>query len=295
MNSIPISIVTVLILLNYYRRVMKEETSPTFIVTGGVRCATGWIRACLSEHPMVYMQPKETHYFDQNYDKGLEWYSEFFKESGEKAIIGEKTASYLHHATVAERIHDSIPDVRLVFCLRDPVERMYSHYAMSASSDEKLIQSGFLDSIEVEPKLLEWGKYYTQLEPFLSLFPRENILIKIYEDMEKDPFAFLSEIYAFIEADPNFKAPSTQVRTKLGQLEHNSLFWSTISRIMLHPRAPFFLRSLYTSIRPDEKRDILTEKVYRRFSDYYRDDMINLENYLGRNLDVWRTRRAVVG
>lgn len=243
---------------------------------------------------MVYMQPKETHYFDQNYEKGPEWYSDFFKESRENAIIGEKTASYLHHEAVAERIHKSIPDVRLVFCLRDPVERMYSHYAMSASSDETLHQRGFLDSIEVEPKLLEWGKYYSQLEPFLSLFPRENILIKIYEDMENNPYAFLSEIYTFICANPDFKAPSTQVRTKLGQLEHNSMFWGTISRIMLNPKAPFFLRSLYTGIRPDEKRSILTEKVYKRFSDYFRDDMLSLENYLGRNLDVWHTRKAVV-
>jgi hypothetical protein len=273
---------------------MIEHSQPTFIVAGGVRCATGWIRECLSEHPEVYMQPKETHYFDQNYEKGKEWYSEFLHYKTVETIIGEKTASYLHSDQVANRIKESLPNVKLVFCLRDPVERMYSHYALSASNDNDLRQRGFLECLDFEPKFMEWGKYFKQLTPFLSEFPRENILIKIYEDIQTNPFTFISEIYDFIGANSDFKAPSTQLRTKLGQLEHNSLLWGSFSKIMLHPRAPFFLRSIYTSIRPDENRNVFTENVYRRFADYYRDDMLQLEELLDRDLRVWRTRRFVV-
>ncbi len=273
---------------------MIKNSEPTFIVAGGVRCATGWIRECLSEHNEVYMQPKETHYFDQNYEKGKDWYSEFFHDKTAETIIGEKTASYLHSDQVATRIKESLPNVKLVFCLRDPVERMYSHYVLSASNDNDLRQRGFLESLDFEPKFMEEGKYSKQLSPFFSEFPRENILIKIYEDIQTNPFAFISEIYNFIGANPDFKAPSTQLRTKLGQLEHTSFFWGNLSKIMLHPRAPFFFRSIYTGIRPDENRSILTEGVYKRFAEYYRDDLLQLEKLLGRDLSIWRTRRFVV-
>ena len=272
---------------------MIGKPLPTFIVGGGVRCATGWIRECLSEHPEVYMQPKETHFFDQHFEKSEEWYSQFFIDHGANQIIGEKTASYLHDDTVAEKIKKTIPDVKLVFCLRDPVARMYSHYTMLASSDKELRKKGFLASMNDDTKFVAWGKYYKQLMPFLSNFSDEKILIQIYEDMESDPYAFMSKIYNFINTDPNFKAPSTQVRTKLGQFEHNSLYWSWFSRIMLNPKAPFFMRSIYTKIRPTESRSVLTEELYMRFAEYYKDDIIKLENLLGRDLSIWPTRRHI--
>jgi len=90
---------------------MIEKKYPTFIVAGGVRCATGWIRECLSEHPDIYMQEKETHFFDQNYEKGGNWYSNFFNVSENFEIIGEKTASYLHIENVAKNIKELIPDI----------------------------------------------------------------------------------------------------------------------------------------------------------------------------------------
>jgi len=282
----------VLSLLHHFTRVMIKNPHPTFIVAGGVRCATGWIRECLSEHPEIYMQSKETHYFDQNYEKGGEWYSHFFSDHKNKQIVGEKTASYLHNEQVSLRINGLLPNVKLIFCLRDPVERMYSHYSMSANNDETLREMGFLHAVEHEPKFLEWGKYCHQLAPFLSRIPKENIQIKIYEDIKPNPHAFISDIYDFIGANPKFNAPSSQMRTKPGQLEHNSFFWGSLSKIMLHPRAPFYFRSLYTSIRPDEKRKKLTEQVYRRFSAYYQDDILQLEEILGRDLTLWRTKRA---
>ncbi len=278
----------------YFTRVMSGVTQPSFIVAGGVRCATGWIRECLSEHPEIYMQPKETHYFDQNYDKGYEWYNGFFQDKTLETIIGEKTASYLHDEQVAIRIKETLPEVKLIFCLRDPVDRMYSHYTMSASSDNDLRHIGFLKGVEFDSKFMEMGLYCRQLAPFFSKFPRENILIKIYEDIQSDPFAFISEMYDFVGASPEFKAPSTQLRTKLGQLEHNSWFWGNISKVMLHPRAPFFFRTYYTRMRPNEDDEILSNDIYKRFVDFYRDDMLELETLLDKDLNIWRTRRFVV-
>jgi hypothetical protein len=163
---------------------------------------------------------------------------------------------------------------------------------MSASFDKKLEENGILNSIETVPKFLEWGKYSEQLSRFLFLFPRKNMLIKIYEDIEKDPFKFISEIYSFVGADQNFKAPSTKLRTKLGQLEHNSVFWGQLAKILLHPRAPRILSSVYTSIRPINQVQI-SDEIYSSFASYYRDDIIRLEEILGRDLNIWRTKGSL--
>jgi hypothetical protein len=269
--------------------IMNKYAEPTFIVGGGVRCATGWIRECLSEHPQIYVQPKEIHFFDQNYEKGKEWYFQFFSESGNRKIIGEKTASYLHN-DVASRIKETVPDVKLVFCLRDPIDRMYSHYTMLAASDSALREKGFVKSIDIEPKILEWSKYSEQINKYIKLFPSENLLIKIYEDIEKKPYEFLSDIFNFIGADASFQAPSSKLRTKLGQFEHNSPLWGLLSKGMLHKRAPKFLRSVYTEIRP-EKNDILSDEIYEQFSTYYHDDINRLEKMLNRDLSLWPTKR----
>ena len=270
---------------------MIDGQGPTFIVGGAVRCATGWIRECLSEHPDIYIQPKETHYFDQNYENGIDWYNQFFIDDSSKKFIGEKTASYLHSLEVATRIRASLPDVKLIFCLRDPVNRMYSHYKMSSNNDNNLQQKGFIPSVEYDLRYKEMGKYSKQLEPYLSQIPNKNILIKIYEDIEQDPYAFMSEIYAFVGAEQKYKAPSSQLRTKLGQFEYNNRIWRWISKIMLHPRAPFFLKTIYTDIRPNETRNELTAKVYKKFSAYYENDILELEEILDRDLDVWPTKR----
>ncbi len=272
---------------------MNTTTYPSFIVGGGVRCATGWIRECLSEHPEIYMEPKETHYFDQNYEKGDEWYKCFFQDHTDKKIKGEKTASYLHINNVVAKIKETVPDVKLVFSLRDPVDRMYSHYTMSASTDKTLLNMGFEKAVEEEKKFLNWGKYSEQLKDFYQNIPENNIHIVIFEEIQENPHRDISEIYRFIGANPDFKAPSTQLRTKLGKFEHENPFWGGISTIMLHPRAPFFLRSIYTQIRPKETKKKLPDKHYRRFSDYFREDIQSLEELLGRDLSIWPTRRYV--
>jgi hypothetical protein len=128
---------------------MDHVLQPSSVVAGGVRCATGWIRSCLSEHPEVYMTSKETHFFDQNFKKGIEWYSNFFKDHSDEKSVGEKTASYLHNKLVASRIKKTLPGVKLIFCLRDPVERMYSHFTMAASKTPRNPDQNILSGVNM--------------------------------------------------------------------------------------------------------------------------------------------------
>jgi hypothetical protein len=239
------------------------------------------------------MASRETHFFDQNYEKGIKWYSKFFKDSSNEKIIGEKTASYLHHELVAKRIKDTLPKTKIIFCLRDPVERLHSHLTMTASNENNLTLKDLLATMKSESKYIEWGKYAKQLRLFFNTIPSKNILIQIYEDKDIDPYRFISEIYRFIGADPNFKAPSTLLRTKLGQFEHTNKFWGTLSKFFLHPRGPLLFRSIYTTMRPKEKKGVLSDDLYRRFAKHYKEDLFQLEELINRDLSHWPTKRFV--
>jgi hypothetical protein len=103
----------------------------------------------------------------------------------------------------------------------------------------------------------------------------------------------MSEIYNFIGVDPDFKAPSTLLRTKLGQFEHTNKFWGWISKIMLHPRGPLIFRSIYTRMRPSVKKSVLSDDIYRRFSNHYEQDLFQLKKIIDRDLTNWPTTRFV--
>ena len=268
-----------------------KVVKPDFIVAGGMRCATGWIRQCLRDHPDIYMPQREPHYFDRNFEKGVDWYLEFFSSYEGEKLVGEKTASYFHYRDSPSRMIDMNPKVKVIVCLRDPVERMFSHYSMHAQTDETLRNQGFLGSINSGSDFVNWSCYAEQVENFKDHIPEKNLRFVIYEDKDIDPTLFIQDLYTFLGVNPLYKSPSAELRTKLGQFEHNHWFWRTLSKTMLHPRAPLFFRQLYSEIRPSSSRSAIDEEIYKELSIYF-DDLPLLEELLGRKLD-WRTRKYV--
>lgn len=265
---------------------------PDFIVAGGMRCATGWIRECLKEHPDLFMARKEPHYYDRNYEKGSEWYSEFFDGHSGEQLVGEKTATYLHYADTQKRIIETNPEVKVIICLRDPVERMYSHYSMFSENDPELKKTGFVESAKPGTNFVEWSRYFEQVSQYMATIPSENLKIVIYEEKDADPLGFIQGLFGFLGVDSSFKAPSAELRIKRGQFEHNHWFWGNLSKIMLHPRSPTMFKQLYSGLRPNERRQELDVSAYEKLAPLF-DDVPALEELLGRKLDCWRTRRYV--
>src|SRR5680860_1100775 len=132
---------------------------PTFLIAGGMRCGTTSLNAYLREHPEVSVgQPKEVHFFDQNYERGIDWYLQHFPGSDNSKAVGEATPAYLYYPEIAERIATTLPDVRILVLLRDPVDRAHSHYWHNRSvGREKL---NFADAIASEPKRLDRSPEY---------------------------------------------------------------------------------------------------------------------------------------
>src|SRR5688572_19406956 len=102
---------------------------PDFVVIGSMRAGSTSLARYIGAHPSVYMPPKkELHFFDWNWDRGLDWYRAQFRDATPGAIIGEATPIYIVYREAMERLAKACPEARLLVVLRDPVSRAYSHY-----------------------------------------------------------------------------------------------------------------------------------------------------------------------
>lgn len=245
----------------------------------------------MKEHPDVFMPRKESHYFDRHFDNGLDWYQSFFDDYLGQPVIGEKTATYFHSNKATENILQTNPDMKVIICLRDPVERMFSHYSMMAKTDDFLRETGFIGSAKPGTDYVDWSQYAEQVKQYQKIIPEDNLKFILYEEKDVDPVRFIQDLYEFIGVDPKYVPDSAKLRTKQGQFEHNHWFWGPVSKFLLHPRAPTSFRKLYTDLRPQAISDI-EDSTYESLSPYF-DDILDLECLLGRNLDCWRTKQYI--
>lgn len=187
------------------------------MVVGTQKAATTWLFECLLEHPEVFVSDqKEVHFFCRPEDcrfstqaKGLDWYRGLFSEGGKRAY-GELTTDYMFFPYVAEDLHALNPDLKIVFILRNPVDRAYSAYWMWKRHKPTL--PPFREMLDQNPPYIERGLYHRQVLPYLELFGAENVRIYIYEEITRDAAAFLENLYKFIGVDPSCRPTMTNDR-----------------------------------------------------------------------------------
>jgi len=194
---------------------MTPEWHPGFIVIGAVKAATTWIQARLQDNPAIFMPDAEPHYFSSEFDRGEDWYRGFFaNRSAQAQVIGEKSADYLAHPLAAHRIARALPQARLVLQLRNPVERAYSDYKMFYRRGTlKGPPEEYLRSMDNPyPRFLEDGLYARHLARWYDLFPREQILIYLYDDVTVQPERIVEAVFESyaLERFPDGEAPETE-------------------------------------------------------------------------------------
>jgi hypothetical protein len=204
---------------------------PDFIIIGAQRCGSTSLYNYLAEQSgMIPGLMKEVHFFDNNYSKGVRWYRSFFPLSTTmknrwranhlNSVTGEATPNYLFHPHAPKRVHATLPDVKLIVLLRNPVERAYSHYQHEVRLGVEDLS--FTDAIEREKstipveksKILEnetylsfsyqnysylsRGRYVEQLELWNKYFAMEKILVLKSEDLFSRPAQVLEKACDFL-------------------------------------------------------------------------------------------------
>lgn len=210
---------------------MEAAGRPDFIIAGAPRSGTTWLYRNLGTNPRIFLPAnKEPRYFSVAEGARLDfkgpgdasWMSHFVRDRGqyealfegaaEGQLRGEASSDYLFRsATAARRICEQAPEARIVIMLRDPVRRAYSNWLHHRRDGRERLP--FRAALEAEAGrdregwawwwlYVERGLYAVQLEPFLSRFPAEQLLVLTYDELQADPAALLRRACAFLEVDP---------------------------------------------------------------------------------------------
>lgn len=177
---------------------------------GPPKTATTWVYECLKLHPQIAASPKDSiHYFDMHYARGHEWYAQHFSAAIPGQKLFDPTPSYIWSPKAPDRIHKYNPDARIMFTLRNPIERAFSHFwhlkkqgATTLTFDKVLYGYDYF-STWLEPGLL--GK---AIERYLELFSKDQLHWILYEDIENNPVTVFKNVTRFCGIDDEFTPPS---------------------------------------------------------------------------------------
>lgn len=175
-----------------------------FLGIGAQKSATSWLFQCMREHPRVCLaEEKELHYFssDENYAKGAEWYATHWQICKPDTLKGEISTSYLSSPLAPERIKQDAPNAKLIALLRNPVDRAESHVRHLLSKKEVPNTLSLQELLAQRPDILENGRYATHLARYFALFPKEQIHIDTYDNVEREPLNVISRVDLFLGID----------------------------------------------------------------------------------------------
>ena len=268
-----------------------------FLGVGAMKTATSWLHICLNEHPGIFVpRGKEIDFFSYHFNKGYEWYHSYFQNIQDGQVVGEISPSYLIDPKVPLRVYKWNPKIKLIFLLRNPLERAYSHYCM----DLRMGKVG--DDIEQEIlPFLEQGYYYSLIKKYLDIFPRKQMLISLHEDLKSDPGSWVKNVYSFLGADPAFQPPSLKkMYFQRKPRPKNQEFYTWLydwKKDLLDKRSGW--SKIYYSLNRlgmvDLFHKFIREQSYPKLSmtkankiiDQYRPDVLELSSLLERDLSKW--------
>jgi sulfotransferase family protein len=218
---------------------------PTFITIGAMKCGTTALHRYMALHPEIALSnPKELCFFFNppstaaagektteddggwspgNWHREVAWYAKHF--DGEARARGESSPGYTSPSNpyVAERMAALIPRVKLIYLVRDPVERAISHYLHHRrdGTEPRTIDTALLDP---HSQYMSRSRYHERLTPFLVHFPLNQIAIVPQEELVNQRRATLSTLFDFVGVDRDFWSPAlarSRVRsnTSKAQLE----------------------------------------------------------------------------
>lgn len=291
------------------KTVRKSQPVDVFIV-GAAKAGTTALHTALDKHPLMFMSAvKEPNYFsaaelqlEETLNKsGLittdAEYRKLFSGAAPQQLLGEASVSYLAYPSSAERIFAYNPDAKIIISLREPVSRAISHHAM----EQRL---GFcklpLETIfhnearhaDFHRHYFQNGLYLERVSHFLEIFGKDQVLILLFDDLQKNPRELLQSLFSFIgiSSSESVVYPGKDNAAKAVKNPMLArLYQQAWIRERLKSLLPETIRQRISSVVFDYSRDSgVNPDTLQAMHRYYQADVSAVASLLGIDLSGWR-------
>lgn len=180
---------------------------PNFLVIGAQKAGTTALHNYLSAHPQTFMsRPKELKFFivEGNWDQGVDWYAAHFEQAPERALaVGEASPDYARvprFGGVPERIQAVLPEARLIYVVRRPLDRIRSAYqhALAHGVERRPID----EAVRADPSYLDDSRYAMQIDAYLAVFAPERLLVLSNDALRNQRHETLAGVAEFLGIEP---------------------------------------------------------------------------------------------
>jgi hypothetical protein len=182
-----------------------DRVMPNFLVIGAPKAGTTSLCYYLSQHPDIFIsEPKELHYFcdDKLYQRGGAWYAEQFEAGRASRWRGEGTPFYAMSRTfpqVLPRLTRDLPDLRLIYMVRHPLERMESYFSQEINNGWRI--PAFCEAVRTRPHYVDASLYNEQYRLYEQAYGKHNIHVIFFEDFRANPRQALDGAMTFLGVD----------------------------------------------------------------------------------------------
>ncbi|MCP4420171.1 MAG: sulfotransferase [Chloroflexi bacterium] len=298
-------------------------TLPNFLIIGAAKSGTTSLYHYLGQHPQVYTNVKEPSYFAlagqqvQYAGPGAQDgfvrrittnradYEALFASVTNEKAYGEASVLYLYSPEAPICIKETIPDVKLIAILRNPVERAFSGYLHMLRDGREPLTS-FADALAAEDGRVaanwehQWhytrlGFYHMQLKRYYDLFPAAQIAVYTYDELKTSPAKLMQQVFRFLDVDdtymPDFSIRHNVSGTPKSKALNNFFIRPNRLKDMVRPLLPRAFRR-YVGMRA-KQYNLTTDKpemnpeTYAYLTQLYRDEILALKALINKDLPYW--------
>ncbi len=274
---------------------------PEIIGAGPGRTGTTWLHRVLEGHVDLPYGVKETQFFSNYYDKGIDWYARHFRyATGERLIV--EICPYLFDPLVPDRIKVHIPNCRVITTLRDPVEHTFSAYKLLAHY--AWARGSFEDVLKSRPNLAGGNRYAFHLRKWFETFGRENVLITMYDELRTQPQSYLDQVTDFMGIERIALSARPEIRDDVHSFDRAPKY-RRLARRATRVMYWFKVRQAYGTINFLDRWGVwdfchgrgepfgrLTPEQDERLRKRYIPEVEALEELLAIDLSAWKKPRA---